>query len=79
MVLRPDFASPTEDLELGIRTAFEAKKNIKDDSRGSRLPAAIETLPVQNCVLVGESYVEGQIGWKYVEDRANKYTVYALR
>jgi hypothetical protein len=29
--------------------------------------------------LVGESYVEGQIGWKYVEDRANKYTVYALR
>jgi hypothetical protein len=80
MVLRPDFDSPTEDLELGIRTAFEGKKNIKDDPRkGSRLPVEMETLPVQKCTLVGECYVEGEIGWKYGEDLMNKCTVYALR
>ena len=80
MVLRPDAESPTEELMLEIKAAFEAKKNLtKYLKRGPSLFGKMKTLPVPKCTLVGECYVEGEIGWKYGEDRANDCTVYALR
>jgi hypothetical protein len=80
LVLRPDFEEPSEDLKHEIKTAFEAKKNGDvDPRRGTRLPCDISKLPIQKCTLVGESYVEGEVGWKFGDDRGETYRVYALR
>ena len=74
-VLRPDAESLSEDLKPDIKTAFEAKiaKN------GLKLSGYMDTLPMQKCTLVGECHVDGEIGWKYGDDRSNHCTVYALR
>jgi Heterokaryon incompatibility protein (HET) len=80
MCLRPRPEDPTKDLKYEVRTAFEAKKGIKDDARkGARLRCDMEKQTVQKCTLVGECYVEGEIGWKYGEERVNDYTIFALR
>lgn len=80
VVLRPDPEDPTEDLKREIKTAFEAKKGVQDDPRrGARLACNMENLPIKKCILVGESYVESEVGWKYYEGQADNYTVYALR
>jgi hypothetical protein len=80
LVLRPDPEIPTQDLELTIREAFEAKNGeVVVPTRGSRLLCDILKLPIQKCSLVGECYVEGEVGWKYGEDRGNNYTIYSLR
>jgi hypothetical protein len=80
LVCRSDSKDPSEDLKHEIETAFEAKRSIKDDPRrGTRLPCDMEKLPIQRCTLVGECYVEGNVGWKHGEDQVEKYRVYALR
>ncbi|KAE9380668.1 HET-domain-containing protein [Stipitochalara longipes BDJ] len=80
MTLRPDFEDPTEELKHQIKTAFDIKKKIEDDARkGARLPGDMGMLPVQKCTLVGECYVEGEVGWKSGEDRVDNCTVYAMR
>ena len=80
IVLRPDSEDLMEDLKHEIKTALEAKSGLEDNpTRGVRLPSDLGKLPIQKCTLVGECYVEGEVGWKYGEDQAHDHIVYALR
>jgi hypothetical protein len=80
LVLRPESEAPHEDLELEIREAFEMKKDeVVTPRRGTRLSCDMAKLPIQKCTLVGECFVEGEVGWKYGDDREGDYTIYALR
>jgi len=69
-----------QELETEIKDAFKGK-NVHDAALGKRtpLPCDLLTLPIQKCSLVGECYVEGEVGWKFGEDPKGGYTIYALR
>lgn len=80
LILRPDSKDPTEDLKREINAAFEARNNVEEDPRmGARLFYNMSKLPIKKSSLVGECHVEGEVGWKFGEDRGDKYAVYALR
>jgi hypothetical protein len=80
LILRPSPEIPSEDLKREIKSALKAKAAIKTDSWSQdRLTCDMENLPIQRCSLVGECHLEGEIGWKYGEERGNIYTIFALR
>lgn len=80
LILRPSPEIPSEDLKREIRSALKAKAAIKTDSWSQdRLNCDMENLPIQRCSLIGECHLEGEIGWKYGEERGNIYTIFALR
>lgn len=43
------------------------------------LPSIAKSLPVQRCTLVGECYIEGEVGWQVGDEGHRKYKIFALR
>jgi hypothetical protein len=73
LVLRRDSVARHKDLDSGIKKAFGTK------GVTSPLLDQLHKMPIENCSLVGECYVDGEVGWKVKEDQERSYTIYALR
>jgi hypothetical protein len=73
LVLRRSFGVTHQDVDSEIKKAFGLK--------GVRSPLLdqLEEMPIENCTLVGECYIDGEVGWKVKEDQKRSYTTYALR
>jgi hypothetical protein len=78
LVLRRDFVTRSQDLDSEIKEAFK-EKNEFTSGTAHRLSCQLDDLLIQKCTMVGECYVDGEVGWRVQEDRERSYTVYALR
>jgi hypothetical protein len=75
LVFRRDSEARAQDLDSEIKKAFWTK------GVTSPLLDQLEKMPIENCSLVGECYVDGEVGWKIKAkgDQERSYTIYALR
>jgi hypothetical protein len=73
LVLRRGSVAGHKDLDLEIKEAFWTK------GVTSPLLDQLEKMLIENCTLVGECYVDSEVGWKVKEDQERSYTIYALR
>jgi hypothetical protein len=73
LILRRDSKAGSQDLESKIRKVFETK------STTSPLLDELNKMQIENCTLVGECYIDGEVGWKVKEDQERSYTIYAIR
>jgi hypothetical protein len=73
LVLRSGSVAGHKDLDLEIKKAFRTK------GVTSPLLDQLEKMLIENCILVGECYGDGEVGWKVKEDQERNYTIYALR
>lgn len=82
VVLRRSSRPESPDAMQSIREAV--RKNLEHAAGGKASPEGPilmveEDLPVENHILIGEGYVNGEEGWKKKVDKEPEYKIFALR
>ncbi|KAL2062841.1 hypothetical protein VTL71DRAFT_5913 [Oculimacula yallundae] len=79
LVLRRDDGLRDRDIDMEVKAALITKNeevSIKGDPRLQAMEN-VDEMKVKNCTLVGECYVDGEVGWK--EGQVWDLAIYALR
>ncbi|KAH6707740.1 heterokaryon incompatibility protein-domain-containing protein [Leptodontidium sp. MPI-SDFR-AT-0119] len=79
LILRRDARTQDIDLEMDIKNTLRAKNGDKSIQPDRRLEGMdnVDEMEVEHCTLVGECYVDGEVGWKL--DQTWDLKIYALR